>query len=121
MAVDDFLTFQQSGTTTQRTIDYGPLVVTGLVTGPEVAVSWNDKVFGHVGVDFGFANFTSYYSLGFDMEVAYAFQDNLYAFIGADMIRRSLAVYMPYDGKKQQVGTLEDHINLYTLGIGWQM
>jgi hypothetical protein len=121
MTVDDFLTFQQSGSTTQRTVDYGPLVVVGLATGPEVAFSWTDKVFGHVGMDFGFANFSSYYALGFDMEVAYAFKDNLYAFVGADMIRRSLAVYMDFEGDTQQVGTLEDHSNLYTIGLGWQM
>ena len=121
MAIDDFLTFQQRGTTLKRTVDYGPLVVAGLSTGPEVAIAWSDKIFGHLGLDFGFANVSSYYSLGFDMEVAYAFQDNLYAFFGAEMIRRSLAVYMPFEGEKQQVGTLEDHINLYTLGLGWQM
>jgi hypothetical protein len=121
MGFDDFMAFQQSGTADRRTLDYGPLVVTALVTGPEVAVSWTDKVFGHVGIDFSFANFSSYYSFRLDMEVAYAFQDNLYGFIGSDMTRRSLAVYMPHEGENQQVGVLEDHINLITFGVGWQM
>jgi hypothetical protein len=121
MGFDDFMAFQQSGTADRRTLDYGPLVVTALVTGPEVAVSWTDKVFGHVGMDFSFANFSSYYSFRLDMEVAYAFQDNLYGFVGSDVTRRSLAVYMPHEGEKQQVGVLEDHINLITFGLGWQM
>lgn len=121
MGFDDFMAFQQTGTEDQRTLDYGPLVVTALVTGPEVAVSWTDKVFGHVGLDFGLANFSQYYSMRLDMEVAYAFQDSLYAFMGTEMTRRSLAVYMPYKGATEQVGVIEDHINLITLGVGWQM
>ena len=117
LAWDDFMTFQQ--TDTKNT--YGPLVVTALQTGPELAMSWNDQVFGHIGMNFNFANFTAYYALGLDMEVAYAFQDDLYAFIGAEFNRRSLGVYRDQAGENTQVGVVEDHFNGFNLGIGWQM
>ena len=117
MAWDDFMTFQQ--TDTKNT--YGPLVVTALQTGPELAMSWNDQVFGHVGMNFNFANFTAYYAIGFDMEFAYAFQDDLYAFVGAEFNRRSLGVYRDQAGDNTQVGVVEDHFNGFNLGLGWQM
>ena len=117
MAWDDFMTFQQ--TDTKNT--YGPLVVTALQTGPEVAMSWNDKVFGHIGMNFSFANFTAYYALGLDMEIAYAFQDDLYAFFGSEFTRRSLGVYREQSGKNSQVGVVEDHFNGFQFGLGWQM
>jgi len=117
LAWDDFMTFQQ--TDTKNT--YGPLVVTALQTGPELAMSWNDQVFGHIGMNFNFANFTAYYALGLDMELAYAFQDDLYAFIGAEFNRRSLGVYRDQSGENTQVGVVEDHFNGFNLGLGWQM
>jgi len=117
MAWDDFMTFQQ--TDTKNT--YGPLVVTALQTGPELAMSWNEQVFGHIGMNFNFANFTAYYALGLDLEVAYAFQDDLYAFIGAEFNRRSLGVYRDQAGENTQVGIVEDHFNGFNLGLGWQM
>jgi hypothetical protein len=121
MGVDDFMLFQQSGTEDRRNMNYGPLVVTSLITGPELAASWQDKVFGHIALDFGFANFNTYYAMGFDLEVAYAFTDDLYGFFGTEVTRRSLAIYMPLNGSTQQVGVVEDHINLMSIGIGWQM
>ncbi len=121
MGIDDFMLFQQSGTEDRRNMNYGPLVVTSLITGPELAASWQDKVFGHIALDFGFANFNTYYAMGFDLEVAYAFTDDLYGFFGTEVPRRSLAIYMPLNGSTQQVGVVEDHINLMSIGIGWQM
>ena len=117
MAWDDFITFQQ--TDTKNT--YGPLVVTALQTGPELAASWNDQVFGHIGLNFNFANFTAYYALGLDMEVAYVLRDDLFAFIGTEVSRRSLGVYRDQAGTNTQVGVVEDHFNAFNLGLGWQM
>ena len=123
ISVDDFLVFQQSGTADIRTLDYGPLIVTGLVVGPEFGFTIDDSIFGHAAVNFGFANFNTYYRLNLDAQVAYAFTEDLYGYLGADVTRRSLAIYMETDGadSTSQVGIIEDHSNLVTLGVGWQL
>ena len=120
--MDDFLVFQQSGNADVRTLDYGPLVVPGLVVGPEFGFTVDDGVFGHAAVNFGLANFTTYYRLNLDAQVGYAFNDSVYAYLGGDITRRSLAIFMETDGADEpsQVGIIEDHSNLITLGVGWQ-
>jgi len=120
---DDFMIFRQSGNADIRVLDYGPLVVPGMVVGPEVGANWNDTVFGHAAINFGLANFSTYYAFTTELQVGYAIDESWYGFIGADISRRSLAVYMVPDGQDEilQVGVLDDHLNLITLGVGWQM
>ena len=67
--------------------------------------------FQNFAIDFGMANASSYYSITTEIEVGYAFQENWFAFVGADVTRRSLAVYMIPDGQEDvlQVGVLDDH------------
>ncbi|MEC8193058.1 MAG: hypothetical protein VX127_10005, partial [Myxococcota bacterium] len=95
----------------------------GLVVGPEFGFTIDDSIFGHAAVNFGFANFNTYYRLNLDAQVAYAFTEDLYGYLGADVTRRSLAIYMETDGadSTSQVGIIEDHSNLVTLGVGWQL
>jgi hypothetical protein len=121
--IDDFLIFRQSGNADVRVLDYGPLAVPGMVVGPEVGVSWDDTVFGHAAINFGLANFSTYYAFNTEVQVGYAFTDDWYGFLGADMSRRSLAVYMTPEGVDEviQVGVLDDYLNLFTMGVGWQM
>jgi hypothetical protein len=123
LGMDDFLVFQQSGNADVRTLDYGPLIVPSLVVGPEFGFTVDDSVFGHAALNFGLANFSTYYRLNLDAQVGYAFTDDMYAFFGADVTRRSLAVFMVPDGQTeaQQVGVIEDHANVFTLGMGWQL
>jgi hypothetical protein len=94
-----------------------------MVVGPEVGVSWDDTVFGHAAINFGLANFSTYYAFNTEVQVGYAFTDDWYGFLGADMSRRSLAVYMTPEGVDEviQVGVLDDYLNLFTMGVGWQM
>lgn len=121
--VDDFMIYRQSGNVDLRVLDYGPLVVPGLIIGPEVGVDWNGTVFGQAGMNFGFANASAYYSLAFDAQLGYAFHPDWFAYAGTDINRRSMAVYMVPEGatETEQVGILEDHVNLFTIGIGMQM
>lgn len=123
LGMDDFLVFQQSGNADVRTLDYGPLIVPSLVVGPEFGFTVDDSVFGHAALNFGLANFSTYYRLNLDAQVGYAFTDDMYAFFGADVTRRSLAVFMVPNGETeaQQVGVIEDHANVFTLGMGWQL
>ncbi len=120
---DDFLVFRQSGNTDVRVLDYGPLVVPGMLVGPEAGFTWNDTLFGQAAIDFTLANASSYYAFTTDLSVGYTFHESWYAFLGAEITRRSLAVYMIPDGSSDimQVGVLDDHVNLFSLGIGWQM
>jgi hypothetical protein len=123
LGFDDFLIFRQSGNADIRVLDYGPLVVPGMVVGPEVGISWDDTIFGHAAINFGLANFSTYYAFTTEVQVGYAFDESWYGFLGADISRRSLAVYMVPDGLDEiiQVGVLDDHLNLFTVGVGWQM
>lgn len=120
---DDFLVFQQSGNADVRRLDYGPLVVPNLIIGPEVGFTVDDSVFGHAALNFGLANFSAYYRLNLDAQVGYAFTDEMYGFLGADITRRSLAIFMTTEGSSTpgQVGIIEDHANVFTLGMGWQL
>ena len=97
--------------------------VPGLVVGPEIGFDYDETVFGHAAMSFGLANFATYYSMNLDMQVGYNFMDDWYGFLGADVTRRSLAVYTNPLGttEAQQVGVLNDHVNLFTMGVGWQM
>ena len=119
---DDFLVFRQSGNTDVRVLDYGPLVVPGLLVGPEAGFTWNETLFGHAAIDFTLANASSYYAFTTDINVGYSFHDSWFAFLGAEITRRSLAVYMIPDGTGEvmQVGVLDDHVNLFSVGVGWQ-
>ena len=123
LGYDDFLVFKQEGNADIRTLSYEPLGVSSLVVGPEVGFDYDQTVFGHAAVNFGLANFSTYYSLNFDMQVGYRFMDDWYGFLGADVTRRSLAVYVTPEGtsKAQQVGLLNDQVNLFTMGVGWEM
>ena len=47
--------------------------------------------------------------------------EDWYGFLGADVTRRSLAVYIEGAKEAQQVGVLNDHVSLFTMGVGWQM
>jgi len=122
-STDDFMIFRQSGNSDVRVLDYGPLVVPGMVIGPEAGFSLDESLFGHIAIDFGLANASSYYAFTTEFQVGYAFQEGLYAFLGADITRRSLAVYMVPEGENEvlQVGVLDDHVNMISLGVGWQM
>jgi len=123
LGVDDFLVFQQSGNADVRTLDYGPLIVTGLVLGPEFGFTLENNIFGHAAVNFGLANFTDYYRLNLDAQVGYTFTESMYGYLGTDITRRSLAVYMETEGSgdPDQVGIIEDHSNLFTVGVGWEL
>jgi len=123
LGFDDFLVFKQKGNADIRTLSYEPLWVPSLILGPEVGFDYDDTIFGHAAVNFGLANFATYYSLNLDMQVGYNFMDDMYGYLGADVTRRSLAVYTSLEGEDeaQQVGVLNDHVNLLTMGVGWQM
>jgi hypothetical protein len=123
LGFDDFLVFKQEGNADIRTLSYEPLWVPGLVVGPEIGFDYDETVFGHAAVSFGLANFATYYSMNLDMQVGYNFRDDWYGFLGADVTRRSLAVYTSLSGTSdaQQVGILNDHANMFTMGVGWQM
>ena len=122
MSVDDFMIYEQSGNEEVRVLEYRPLVVPGMIIGPEVGVDWKDVAFLYSSLDFGFANASTYYKIKWSATAGYAFHTDWYAFMGTAITNRETGVWVDPEGsdKKTQVGILADHLSGFSVGVGYQ-
>ncbi len=122
MTMDDFMIYKQDGNQDVRVLEYMPLVIPGMVIGPEVGVDWKGKLFLDTSLNFGLANAATYYKITWNGTVGYAFVPNWYVFLGGEISNRETGVWIKPKGggKKAQVGILADHLNAGTLGVGFQ-
>jgi hypothetical protein len=122
MSVDDFMIYEQSGNEEVRVLEYRPLVVPGMILGPEVGVDWKDVAFLYSSLDFGLANASTYYKVKWSATAGYAFHTDWYAFLGSAITNRETGVWVDPKGggKKTQVGILADHLTAFSVGVGYQ-
>jgi hypothetical protein len=122
MSADDFMIYKQKGNVDVRVLRYEPLVVPGLIVGPEIGIDWKDRAFLETAVDFGFANGATYYKIKWGATAGVSFHNNWYGFVGGEIINRETGVWLQPEGggKKSQEGILSDHINAVSIGVGYQ-
>jgi hypothetical protein len=121
MSADDFMIYKQKGNLDVRVLRYEPLIVPGLIIGPEIGVDWKDLAFLETGLDFGFSGL-AYYKLKWSAMAGFAFHNDWYGFVGAEIINRETAVWLEPEGGGEliQEGILADHVNTVSIGVGYQ-
>lgn len=119
--ITDFMVYRQDLSGPSPVLDYGPLITPSLNVGAEVGLDIDRTVHIAAGATLGLnGGGRSTYSRGFDLEIAWAFLDPLYAYGRLEYLARGTGVYASQDGANQLVGDLDDAMTTVSVGVGLQ-
>ena len=119
--INDFLYFTQTAAAEDGSfsIQYQQLPVFGTSFGAELGAEVG-SVFGLLGYEASFNDFTAIYSNELDAELGLALTESFYLSGRFGWANRFTSVYEERGGGKQEVGTLDDAFTSFGLGVGYQ-